>query len=323
MPDTALLERIARAHRARRQRLAHSAVLVAARSARKIDLAHPGPSFDAGAGFELTMITSRAQLLSAQLSERYLMSVMAAQGLDFEDAAGVLIPESLAGVASDGRPLPSLLFQPFAQPLAPEATISMTRAAIEAMQAELARIINTQVTDAGRVGDGVAAISRRPIQYHVRMLTPPTCPRCALLAGKKTTVEKAFERHPNCDCVNVPVGDAETANRLRSNPMDYFASLSRADQDRIFTVAGAKAIRDGADIFQVVNARRGMSPAAKLGKERPWVTTEGITRRGFAGRRTGPLAGTGTQRLMPEAIYQLARTRDEALALLRQHGYLS
>ena len=88
----------------------------------------------------------------------------------------------------------------------------------------------------------------------------------------------------------------------------------------LFTNAGAEAIREGSDIYQVVNARRGMSPAGGL---KPRVTTEGTTRFGFAGRRTGPLHGTGIQRLMPEGIYQLARTREEARALLRQHGYLS
>jgi hypothetical protein len=319
MPDTELLERVARQHRARRQRIAHSAVLVASRTARRIDLAHPGPAFDAGPGQELVMITTQAQRLSAMLSERYLMSVMAAQELDVDDAAGSLVPERLAGVASDGRPLYSLLYQPFSEPLAPEATISMTRAALDQMQAALARIISTQVTDAGRVGDGVAAVSRREIKYYVRMLTPPSCSRCALLAGKRTSIEKPFERHPHCDCAHVPVGDTETAKKLISDPMDYFKSLSRAGQDRIFTAAGAQAIREGSDIFQVVNARRGMSPASSVLR----TTTEGITRRGFAGRRTGPLYGTGQARLMPEAIYQLARTREEARALLRQHGYLS
>jgi hypothetical protein len=317
--SVAQLERIARAHRARRQRLAHSAALVASRTARKVDLAHPAASFDAGPGHELTVITTQAQRLSAMLSERYVMALMAAQGLDFDDAAGSLVPDSLAGVASDGRPLYSLLYQPFATPLAPEATISATRAAMEQMQNELARIIATQVTDAGRVGDGVAAVSRRQVREYVRMLTPPSCSRCALLAGKVTSVEKPFERHPNCDCAHVFTGGRDVSNELRANPRQYFDSLSRGSQDRIFTKAGAEAIRDGADIFQVVNARRGMSPASSVLR----TTTEGTTRYGFAGRRTGPLAGTGQPRLMPEAIYQLATTRDEALALLRLHGYLT
>ena len=95
---------------------------------------------------------------------------------------------------------------------------------------------------------------------------------------------------------------------------------SRSVQDRIFTAAGARAIRDdGADIYQVVNARRGMSPASSALR----TTLEGTTRYGYAGRRTGPLAGTGQPRLMPEAIYQLAHSREKARALLRQHGYLS
>lgn len=94
---------------------------------------------------------------------------------------------------------------------------------------------------------------------------------------------------------------------MATNPRAYFDGLSEAEQDRIFTQAGARAIRDGADMSQVVNARRGMFTA---GRRR--LTRESITRFGVA--RPG--------RLMPEQIYTQAGTRDEAITLLRQHGYL-
>lgn len=80
----------------------------------------------------------------------------------------------------------------------------------------------------------------------------------------------------------------------------------------MFTKDGAKAIRDGADPGQVVNARRGMAVSA--GRT---VTTEGTSRRGFARSRLG-----GAVRLMPEQIYRDASSREEAVRLLRLHGYL-
>ncbi len=102
--------------------------------------------------------------------------------------------------------------------------------------------------------------------------------------------------------------------------------MSRADQDRIFTKAGAQAIRDGADMSRVVNARRGMETAARaqggtggrlttrdvFGRQLA-TTTEAVTKRGI----------NRQIRLMPEEVYRIAGdNRDEALRLLRVHGYL-
>jgi hypothetical protein len=126
----------------------------------------------------------------------------------------------------------------------------------------------------------------------------------------------------NCDCVHVPVTDPDVADEVKTDPRTYFDSLSRAEQDRIFTNAGAQAVRDGADLNQVVNARRGMYSAGSVGGTLS-ATTEGMTRRGFAGRPTGPLGKGGFIRLMPESIYQLSGSREETLRLLRRYGYLT
>lgn len=90
-----------------------------------------------------------------------------------------------------------------------------------------------------------------------------------------------------------------------SDPRAYFATLDEAEQNRIFTNAGAEAIRDGADIGRVVNARRGMTAAGGT-----TTTTE--------------LAGRGRVRPMPERIYlEAGGNRDEAVRLLRRFGYLT
>ena len=115
----------------------------------------------------------------------------------------------------------------------------------------------------------------------------------------------------------------------------YFGSLSRREQDRIFTAAGARAIRDGADITSVVNARRGMYTASAYGR-RLGATREGATVRGafYRSERARAIARgqvpasigrayrLRTPRLMPEQIYQLAGSRDEAIAMLRRFGYI-
>ncbi len=116
--------------------------------------------------------------------------------------------------------------------------------------------------------------------------------------------------------------------------------MSTQEQDKVFTKAGARAIRDGADVARVVNARRGaagLTPAsggrlteaekkaARRGLERGrlqrtrvfgrdhFLTSEAVTKRGI-NRKI---------RLMPESIYEIAGdNRDEAIRLLKVHGYI-
>src|SRR5699024_5290276 len=115
----------------------------------------------------------------------------------------------------------------------------------------------------------------------------------------------------------------------------YFDSLSPDEQDRIFTKAGAEVVREGADIGQVVNVRRGMhtaqrnkrgwipkgrlAPQERFGR-RIYTTTGGTTKRGPASRRrTGRRS---SDRLMPESIVELAQDRADLLRMLRLHGYI-
>jgi hypothetical protein len=113
----------------------------------------------------------------------------------------------------------------------------------------------------------------------------------------------------NCDCVHVPARE-DSADDIRTDPKAFFGSLNAAEQDRVFTKAGAEAIRSGADIAQVVNARRGMQTAT-IGGQRVLVTTEGTRR---SARRV---------RLMPEQILKVSGgDRAEAIRLLKLHRYL-
>jgi hypothetical protein len=110
----------------------------------------------------------------------------------------------------------------------------------------------------------------------------------------------------------------------RTDPDAYFHSLSEAEQNRAFGQAGARAIRDGADIGQVVNARRGMYAVGdRYGLK---ATREGMTKRGLARQRMRALERGGRAparvRLMPESIYRIAADRDEAIRLLYRYGYL-
>src|SRR5207248_2991250 len=97
-----------------------------------------------------------------------------------------------------------------------------------------------------------------------------------------------------------------------------------------FGKAGAEAIRAGADVGQVVNARRGLYTAG--GRQH---TREGMTARGTTGRRLGELAkqpgsryrASQTGRPTPAQLLADAQhhrlTRAELVEALRRFGYLS
>lgn len=248
----------------------------------------------------LLLVLTGGQHAAAATADRYVAEALVEQGIN-PATEGRVASSALAGIASDGRSLESLLAQPgIAAKVALSGGATLERAmAAGGGLAEL--IAHTQVADAGRVADQVALTTRRHVSGYVRMVSGGACSRCIILAGKHYRWNAGFARHPHCTCVNIPA--AESAVDLRTDPKRAFAAMSSAEQDKTFGKAGAQAIRDGADMSRVVNARRGMQTAA----DGRLYTTEA------AGRRP---------RLMPEQILRDAKDRDDAIRLLRLHGYV-
>lgn len=268
-----------------------------------------------------TIMTMQAQ--AAVASTPYVDEAIRAQGGD-NPTLGEILPLALTGWSSDGRPLDTLLLSP-----AFTAIEALNRGATlpKAMafgKTHTAMIASTQVGDAYRAAASIASTTRRVTTY-VRAITPPSCSRCIILAGSDRSWKTDFKRHPRCNCISIPVvGDPR--EDLITDPKAYFDSLSKADQDRIFTAAGAQAIRDGADIARVVNARRkasGLSGAAERQRR-------SLRRRDVFGRdlfTTAELTVYGSRgqklvRLMPESIYEIAKDHQDALRLLKVHGYI-
>lgn len=253
----------------------------------------------------LTVVSS-AQAIAAAGAGPYLDDLAAEYGLP-DASQGLVRAAAFAGVASDGRALDTLMFQPAIAALTALKAGRNERQAMAAGRFAVDLIVRTQVADAGRVADQVALVARPRFTGYVRMLSLPSCARCVVLAGKRYRWNAGFKRHFRCDCRHIPTSE-DAAGDLRTDPKAYFKSLPREEQDKLFTAAGAQAIRDGADISRVVNASRGTYTAG--GRK---FTTEATTRRGI----NRPV------RLMPEQVYLEAKgNRDEALRLLRLHGYL-
>lgn len=242
--------------------------------------------------------------------------------------------DGLVGVASDGRALESLMYGAVVTAKGQVAQGASTAQAWASGLSALLVRLQVQVADASRAATSLHIASRRRVGY-VRMLNPPSCPRCTVLAGKFYKYNVGFLRHPGCDCRHIPSTENRSGD-LTTDPNEYFESLSVEQQNRQFTVAGAQAIRDGADISQVVNARRGMSTAQVFGEEL-LATHEGVTRRGVAyramsnagsARRSTDVRGrryfqASAPRLMPESIMAMAEDRPDALRLLKLYGYMA
>lgn len=307
----------------------------------------------------MTAQVAAAQVTAARGSDPFTSKVSAVY--DFEQEASALVAGALAGVDGRGRSVDGTLYG--AVTTTKRATGSgLGRAeAFHAGASYLAVMVKTMLADTGRAADMVAATGKGYTRY-VRVVNPGACSRCAILSGV-ADYKTAFDRHPACKCTSAPVLDndqVKTPPGTYDNAGDYFDSLSDAEQDRIFTKAGAQAIRDGADPQAIVVARRGASgitTSRGVGREtRPnsgrrltkttvghkpdgspievYTTSEGTTRRGAFAKAQKRLSVSDTRlagsryssttriRVMPEEIYSVARTPAEARILLRDAGYL-
>jgi hypothetical protein len=291
-------------------------------------------SWTTGVAHRIFLILSMGQETVASAAGRYVEDALRIQG------ATVDVPTinalNFAGISSDGRDLESLLVGAVARSFERLNRGDSPQAALSAGADFLTLVASTQISDAGRAADQVALVAAEPrednvepantttgppslrnVRYGwVRMLTPPSCSRCAVLAGRFYKWNDGFERHPMCDCRHIPAIES-LENDLTTNPYDYFNSLTKEEQDRYFGVANSRAIREGADLNQIVNAttRKGALFTADNGRR---YTREGTSRRGFARSRAGNVL-----RPTPWQIYRDARgRREEAVRLLREFGYI-
>lgn len=249
------------------------------------------------------------QVAAARTATAYVPRLLQELGVE---APAVARPRPVAFIgASSGVTLPQMLDTARLRALSvaaggagPDVVAASTLSLVQGMG-------RTQVADAARQATAVEMAARPAIKGYVRVLNPPACSRCVLLAGREYRWNAGFQRHPGCDCRHLPVTVAADQGPL-VDPRAYFDSLPRAEQDRVFTAAGAEAIREGADVGRVVNARSGMT-TAQVGGRSVRATTVGTGR-----RRRRPL------RLLPESIFDLADgDRNESIRLLRANGYIN
>ncbi|MFI8263674.1 hypothetical protein [Streptomyces sp. NPDC085665] len=289
-------------------------------------------------GAQILNAVMAGQLSAAQGAQVFVSGAMAAQGA-LAAPLGALDPGALVGIAMDGRPLATMLYMPAvttAQSLALGESAEV--AALRGLT-QMAMLTGTTITDTARTANSVAMAAHPRCVSYVRVVHLPACARCIVLAGRQYSYSTGFKRHPKCDCGMEPMSTDAEFGAVKS-PEDLFREMSPEEQRRRLGEAGVKALEHGADLGQIVNARRGMSTATGGVRGDLKVTSEGTTRRGIGAKAMGAdfekTAGTrfgqttkaqqrsGEARLMPETIFQLAKgNRELEIAQLKKHGYIT
>lgn len=234
---------------------------------------------------QLAATVATYQTIAARLAEAAVDLILEEQGIvvaadaALNAASFTTTPDVFAGMAATVTARQQELEQ--------ELDAAVVQARVDA---EFDRLVASIVQDAARSAESVAVAARPEISY-VRLLTPPSCSRCAILAGRVYQWSTGFLRHPGCDCVMLPttVGNDLVEDPVALTEQGLVTGLSKADR---------AAIDDGADLNQVVNIR---SRAA------------GLMQSGRVLARDG--------RLTPEGVFQAATTRDQAVELLAANGY--
>jgi hypothetical protein len=259
------------------------------------------PDFDSSFGAvrdQMLNVVEVGRAAAAASSLAYTPAVLRETG---QEAAptGLVSTDRLLDSAPDGRSMDSLLGESTIHAKGLVVRGSSAAAALEGTGKWLSGVLLTVMADTGR-GVVSADIAQRPaITGYVRMLNPPSCSRCVVLAGKWFRWNEGFLRHPRCDCRHIPAAE-NSAGDFQTDPYEYFKSLDAAQQEKTFGRIEARAIREGADIYRVVN----------------------VGQRGLGTAKSAIRYGTPS-RMTLDDIFRTAGTRTNAIKLMEAEGFIT
>lgn len=132
----------------------------------------------------LLAITSTAQDRIASGAQDYIPAVLEDTGQTRAIAPAARIDtRALIGVTGDGRPVESLLYGAVTNAKTAVADGATPYQALRAQSSWLSMTLGTLLSDTGRASESLG-MGVRPVTGYVRMLEPPSCSRCTVLAGK-------------------------------------------------------------------------------------------------------------------------------------------
>lgn len=160
---------------------------------------HMGPEFDESYRViepVLLDVVMTAQERVAAGAQEYVPAVLEETGqVRAVEPRARVSTSPMVGVAGDGRPLDSLLYEAV---IGAKVAVSEGATASQAL-AERSRwltlAVGTVLSDTARQSESLA-MGVRPVGGYVRMLNPPSCSRCAILAGRWYRKSAGFARHP-------------------------------------------------------------------------------------------------------------------------------
>jgi hypothetical protein len=283
---------------------------------------------------DLLLVVTASQLAAARAATDYVPAVLAETDQP-DEPAGRVRPMSFAGVAADGRPLTGLLQSAVVrakgatqtrvvtedvdlgelgvvertrtlQGLSPEAALALGGRWLD-------MLLQTTVSDAARNATTAEIVVRDRMGW-VRMINPPCCGRCAILAGRWYRWSSGFQRHPRCDCVHIPSLE-DRADDFRTDPKRVFdeglvTGLTRREQQRL---------ADGADPATVINESRDMWRARIQDQKRQARAAEQAA---AAATPAGRAQAERVQQSM-EGLLASAGNRGQAEAFMRQLGWIT
>lgn len=286
---------------------------------------------------QIVAILALAQTRIARLADDYIPAVLEETGQTRSiKASGQVNTAAFAGVAGSGLAVGDQLSL---TPVRAKQAVSAGSAPSQALAAAgmwLANSAGTILSDTARAVE-VTGMSVRSVSGYVRMLEPPSCGRCVVLAGKFYWRNDGFQRHPGCDCRHIPASES-IADEYRVSPPHYLASLTEAEQIKVLGSRANWQAWDeyGADANQIINSYRwglqtAQDPAGRMVKH----TGEGTTKRGFASRRmrnatsldrvAGNVMIDGEYQLvrrMPETILATTKGREQIVRQMRLYGWV-
>ena len=253
----------------------------------------------------LVGVASAAQLASATAATAYVPAVLAETGQPDAPEARVR-PQAFAGIAADGRGLDGLLQGAVVTAKRASGAGAPPADALAQGGRWLDALLQGVVTDAGR-GATQAEVAVRPHMGFVRMVNPPCCGRCAILAGRWYAYDAGFRRHPRCDCTAIP-STRDGWERLSISPAELFANghvkgLTQRETDRLAA---------GEDRNKVINASRDMW-RARIAEQK---AADQARRDSLWAGATSPRPTVGIEDLLASLT-----SRVEALGAMKAQGY--
>ncbi|WP_421793143.1 hypothetical protein [Gardnerella sp. KA00127] len=179
--------------------------------------------------------------------------------------------------------------------------------------------VATNLADVIRQAQQADIATRRHMGF-IRCCNADACKWCIVLSGKIYRYNTGFERHMNCHCYHLPVNldDVGSVMDIAPSPIELFNRMSESEQNKTFGIVGARSIRAGADIGQIVNSKL---DSARITKSSRSYFALQLKDKGFTLPSAKDKSRKPFRRLTVDECWA-SGNRKEAIQRLKDNGYI-